>query len=79
VGLLETGMLPHIVSGTSAGSAIGAILCTRTDDELRRDLKPEILAEKLRCFRAPWSQRIKCFLRTGNLFDFDEWLELIKW
>ena len=45
--LLETGLLPHIISGTSAGSCIGAMLCTRTDEELMRELTPEILCSKM--------------------------------
>jgi hypothetical protein len=45
--LLETGLLPHIISGTSAGSVIGAMLCTRTDEELLKELKPEILYSKM--------------------------------
>ena len=79
VGLLEAGVLPHIISGTSGGSVVGAILCTRTDDELRRDLKPEILASKLTCFARPWSERIKSVFRNGHMFDFDEWMDLIQW
>lgn len=45
--LLETGLLPHIISGTSAGSVIGAMLCTRTDEELMKELTPEILAPRM--------------------------------
>jgi predicted acylesterase/phospholipase RssA len=45
--LLETGLLPHIISGTSAGSVIGAMICTRTDEELLRELKPENLYSKM--------------------------------
>lgn len=45
--LLETGLLPHIISGTSAGSVIGAMLCTRTDEELTKELKPEVLYSKM--------------------------------
>ena len=37
--LLETGLLPHIISGTSAGGVIGAMLCTRTDEKLLKELK----------------------------------------
>lgn len=77
--LLEANLLPHIISGTSAGSVIGAILCTRTDEELRQDLQPEILSKKLVCFKRPWKERIKSVIKTGNLFDFDEWMDLIKW
>jgi uncharacterized membrane protein len=39
-GLMETDCLPNIVSGCSAGSVIGAVLCTRTNDELQHDLDP---------------------------------------
>ncbi|GKY96140.1 hypothetical protein MPSEU_000574000 [Mayamaea pseudoterrestris] len=77
--LLEAGCLPRIISGTSAGSVIGAIICTRTDEELKRDLQPGILSQKLCCFRRPWKDRIKSVLRNGCMFDFDEWMELIQW
>lgn len=79
LGLLEAGVLPHIISGTSGGSVIGAILCTRTDDEIRRDLNPEILIQKLTCFDRPWSERLKSLVREGCLFSFDDWLEKIQW
>jgi hypothetical protein len=79
LGLLEAGMLPHIISGTSAGAIIGAVVCTRTDEELRRDLQADILSKQLTCFNRPWSERIKSFFRTGSMFDFDEWMELIQW
>ncbi|GKZ01241.1 hypothetical protein MPSEU_001075100 [Mayamaea pseudoterrestris] len=77
--LLEAVCLPRIISGTSAGSVIGAIICTRTDEELKRDLQPGILSQKLCCFRRPWKDRIKSVLRNGCMFDVDEWMELIQW
>ena len=79
VGLMETGCLPNIISGTSAGSVVGAILCTRTDDELKRDLNPEILSTKLLCFSRPWRERIPSVWKDGHMFDTDEWLSMIKW
>lgn len=36
--LWESGMLPHIVSGASAGSIVGAVLCVKLDEEI-----PEVL------------------------------------
>lgn len=42
--LLETGLLPHIISGTSAGGVIGAMLCTRTDEKLLKELKEGVKA-----------------------------------
>jgi TAG lipase/steryl ester hydrolase/phospholipase A2/LPA acyltransferase len=32
--LMERNMLPRIISGTSAGSIVAGVCCTRTDDEL---------------------------------------------
>lgn len=33
--LLDAGLLPNIISGTSGGGLIAALLCTRTDEELK--------------------------------------------
>jgi len=77
--LLETGCLPNIVSGTSAGSVIGAILCTRTDEELVNDLRPEAIYKYMTCFARPWLERIKSVWKTGNMFDQEDWNQLIKW
>jgi predicted acylesterase/phospholipase RssA len=79
LGLMETGTLPHIISGTSAGSIIAAIVCTRTDEELRETLTPQVIIKYMICFARPWGERIKSLWRNGNMFDFDEWAELIKW
>lgn len=37
--LLEAGLLPRVVSGSSAGSIGGSLLCTHTDEELRELVK----------------------------------------
>ena len=77
--LLEEGVLPHIMSGTSAGSIIAALICTRTDEEIERDLKPEILEQKTKCFSRSWLEMIKSLYQNGCAFDRDEWIDLIKW
>jgi len=77
--LLEANLLPHIISGTSAGSVVGAIVCTRTDDELMQDLEPEVLVKHLTCFSRPWKDRLKSVMQNGCMFDFDDWMALIKW
>ena len=79
VGLMETDSLPNIISGTSAGSVVGSIVCTRTDDELKRDMTPEVLGEKMKCFARPWGERIKSLWQNGCLFSFEEWMDMIKW
>ncbi|GFH57906.1 hypothetical protein CTEN210_14382 [Chaetoceros tenuissimus] len=77
--LLDEGVLPHIISGTSAGSVIAAILCTRTDEEIRRDMRAEILVNKLTCFSKSWPDRFKNVYENGCLFDQKDWLNLIGW
>ncbi len=42
--LWSEGVLPSIISGSSGGSIIGALVCTRTDDELEPYFDPEFLA-----------------------------------
>jgi hypothetical protein len=77
--LLETDLLPHIISGTSAGSVIGAMICTRTEEELLKDLKPEVLKEKMSIFASSWGQRLARFYRHGTMFDQDDWLKRVRW
>lgn len=79
LGLMETDSLPHIVSGTSAGSVIGAVLCTRTNEELRRDLNPEVIGLRMKCFARPWPDRIRSVLKNGHMFSGEEWLDMIQW
>ena len=47
-GLFDQGILPHILSGTSAGAVVGAFVGTRTDEEIERDLTPETLELRLK-------------------------------
>lgn len=44
--LWQEGVLPRIISGSSGGSVVGALVCTRTDDELDAYLSPEWLARE---------------------------------
>jgi predicted acylesterase/phospholipase RssA len=39
---LEADLLPKVVTGTSAGGLVAALTCTRTDEELRELLVPEL-------------------------------------
>jgi predicted acylesterase/phospholipase RssA len=78
-GLMETDCLPYIVSGTSAGSVVGAVLCTRTNDELRRDLVPEVMGARMKCFARSWPDRIRSVIREGHMFSGEDWLAMIQW
>ena len=44
--LLDAGLLPKVITGTSAGALVAALVCTHTDEELYRLLIPQ-LAEKI--------------------------------
>lgn len=77
--LLEINALPRIISGTSAGSVIGALVCTRTNEEIARDMRPEVLCKHLVCFSLPWKERIKNLWKKGCMFNYSDWRELIKW
>lgn len=72
--LLDAGLLPSIITGTSAGGLIAALACTRTNDELKRLLVPE-LADRITACEEPfriWAPRA---YRTGARFDLIQWAE----
>ncbi len=76
--LIENDLLPPIISGTSAGSVIGAMICTRTTEELMRDLQPEVLAPNMSIFASSWGQRWARWYRHGTMFDQDDWYRRVK-
>ncbi|KII95167.1 hypothetical protein PLICRDRAFT_97425 [Plicaturopsis crispa FD-325 SS-3] len=69
---LDAGLLPRVITGTSAGGLIAALVCTRTDAELRHLLVPE-LANKISACEEPFSVWFKRFWRTGARFDSILW------
>ncbi|EER17166.1 hypothetical protein Pmar_PMAR012204, partial [Perkinsus marinus ATCC 50983] len=44
--MIEQGCLPKVICGTSGGSVVASYLCTHTDDELPRIVKPEVVQPK---------------------------------
>eukprot|EP00923_Selenidium_pygospionis_P031884 GHVN01056356.1.p1 GENE.GHVN01056356.1~~GHVN01056356.1.p1 ORF type:complete len:749 (-),score=93.00 GHVN01056356.1:2367-4613(-) len=74
--LLGLGLIPKVVSGTSAGAAIAAWVCTRTDDELREQLNIEYIADRFRVF-PPYSNLARCYnlIRNGYASDVDSFQE----
>lgn len=72
--LLDSGLLPKIVSGTSAGGLIAALVCTRTDEELSSLLVPE-MADRITACEEPlriWAKRV---WKTGARFDPIAWAD----
>lgn len=69
---LEADLLPRVITGTSAGGLCAALLCTRTDSELKELLVPE-LADKITACSDPFTVWFKRFRQTGARFDTIDW------
>jgi hypothetical protein len=70
--LLDSDLLPRVVAGTSAGGLVASLVCTRTDDELRRILIPQ-LSEKISACSESFHVWFERFRRTGARFDTLDW------
>ncbi|KAF9009035.1 acyl transferase/acyl hydrolase/lysophospholipase [Cyathus striatus] len=69
---LDAGLLPRVITGTSAGGLIAALACTRTEDELKILLVPE-LAHRITACEEPPSVWIPRVWRSGARFDSLIW------
>lgn len=69
---LDAKLMPRVITGTSAGGLIAALICTRTDSELRRLLVPE-LANRITACEEPFRVWFKRFWVTGARFDSVLW------
>lgn len=70
--LVDQDLLPKIVTGTSAGGLIAALVCTRTNEELKEILVPE-LADRITACEEPISVWLPRVFRTGARFDALQW------
>ncbi|KAL4961670.1 patatin-like phospholipase domain-containing protein [Aspergillus stella-maris] len=76
--LLDNEVLPSIITGTSGGALVAALVGTRTDDELKQLLVPA-LAHRIRACSenfTTWSRR---WWRTGARFDTEDWARQCSW
>jgi len=76
--LLEAGELPEIITGTSGGALVAALVATRTDDELR-DLLVPALAYRIRACHDGFTTWIQRWWRTGARFDSIDWARQCSW
>lgn len=76
--LLENDVLPDIISGTSGGGIVAALAATRTNDELRDLLKPELANRITACEEGPLTY-IPRWWKTGARFDAVDWAEKATW
>lgn len=70
--LLDAGLIPTVITGTSAGALVAAFLCTHTDSELDRLLVPE-LADMITACEDPISVWLPRMMKTGARFDTVLW------
>jgi len=70
--LLDAGLLPTVITGTSAGALVAAFLCTHTDFELDHLLVPE-LADMITACEDPISVWLPRMIKTGARFDTVLW------
>lgn len=76
--LLDADLLPNIITGTSGGALVAALLATRTDTELKELLVPALAFRITAChddFRT-WFWR---WWRTGARFDSVDWAKRCAW
>ncbi|MCJ1363150.1 hypothetical protein MMC16_002257 [Acarospora aff. strigata] len=76
--LLDVDLLPEVITGTSGGALVAALVATRTDSELKKLLVPALAGRITAChddFRT-WIWR---WYRTGARFDSLEWARKCSW
>jgi predicted acylesterase/phospholipase RssA len=76
--LLENAGLPEIITGTSGGALVAALVATRTDDELKLLLVPA-LAHRIRACHERFPAWVRRWWRTGARFDTMEWARQCSW
>lgn len=76
--LLDNGVLPEIITGTSGGALVAALVATRTDEELKQLLVPA-LAHKIKACHEEFPAWVKRWWRTGARFDTMDWARQCSW
>jgi Domain of unknown function (DUF3336)/Patatin-like phospholipase len=76
--LWEQGLLPSIITGTSAGAMMAAMVCVRTDEELHEIFNPS-LSEKINCLSTKWHAMIWNLATSGSLLEADIFRKEALW
>ncbi|RKF57246.1 Patatin-like phospholipase domain-containing protein [Erysiphe neolycopersici] len=76
--LLDADLLPGLITGTSGGALIAALVATRTNDELKSVLVPT-LANKINGCSEPLSVWFPRWWKTGARFDPIDWAKKCSW
>lgn len=76
--LLDADLLPEVITGTSGGALVAALLGTRTDEELKRLLVPA-LAHRIKASQDSTFTWMKRWYKTGARFDAVQWGKACCW
>jgi len=76
--LQDASLLPDVITGTSGGALVAALLGTRTDEELKELLVPA-LADKITACEETMAVWLPRWWRTGARFDSIDWAEKCSW
>ncbi|KAI0402958.1 lipase [Xylaria palmicola] len=76
--LLEAELLPDVITGTSGGALVAALVATRTNDELKELLVPA-LAHHIKACSEPITTWFPRWWKTGARFDAIDWARQASW
>jgi predicted acylesterase/phospholipase RssA len=76
--LLDNGVLPELITGTSGGALVAGLVATRTDEELKQLLVPA-LAHRIRACHEGITTWVRRWWKTGARFDTLDWAKQCSW
>ncbi|KUJ21177.1 patatin-domain-containing protein [Mollisia scopiformis] len=76
--LLDADLLPEVITGTSGGALVAALVATRTNDELKKLLVPA-LAGRINACSEPFTTWAPRWWKTGARFDSLDWAKRCSW
>ncbi|KAI8634890.1 lipase [Xylariaceae sp. FL1651] len=76
--LLEADLVPDVITGTSGGALVAALVATRTNEELKQLLIPA-LAHKINACSEPITTWFMRWWKTGARFDSVDWARQASW
>lgn len=76
--LLDEDLMPDVITGTSGGALVAALVATRTNEELKKLLVPALARRITACEEsiAVWFRR---WWKTGARFDSIDWAKKCSW
>ncbi|CUS12224.1 unnamed protein product [Tuber aestivum] len=75
---LDADLLPTVITGTSGGALVAALVCTRTGEELKKLLVPA-LAQKITACHDDMFTWLRRWWKTGARFDSVDWARRLCW